>query len=376
MKRSFAHLLAAVLVAAAVALVAGAAPAQALTTCSAMTPCLPLSDGFTSVLPAGENATFVGSGGGLFGANNGSNGSAIQGNFNGGGVGAGVRGETSVSLSGDTQGVLGRVIVSNPAMSAAGVRGDVTATGQNGIGVLGTHGGSGFGVLGFASNGAGVVGASGNIGVVGAAPPAGLAGLFLGNLHVQGTLSKAAGRLSYRPSARPGAQVPAALVRGVAGHEERLRRRRHHRPRGFATVRLPRYFQALNRSFRYQLTIVGRSFAQAIVWKEIAANRFTIRTNQPRVKVSWQVTGIRKDRYANAHRIQPETTKPASEQGTYLAPELYGQPSSASAFKTPPVRNLVNNRPRNREGKGLRAQPAVRGHVRPCRVPPAEVVTL
>ena len=88
--------------------------------------------------------------------------------------------------------------------------------------------------------------------------------------------------------------------------------------RGFATVRLPRYFEALNRDFRYQLTIVGRSFARAIVWSEIAANRFTIKTDQPRVKVSWQVTGIRKDAYANAHRIQPEIDKPALDAAASL----------------------------------------------------------
>jgi hypothetical protein len=51
--------------------------------------------------------------------------------------------------------------------------------------------------------------------------------------------------------------------------------------------------------------------------------------------VSWQITGIRKDRYANAHRIQPEIAKPASEQGSYLAPELYGQPQSQAAFRLP-----------------------------------------
>jgi hypothetical protein len=81
--------------------------------------------------------------------------------------------------------------------------------------------------------------------------------------------------------------------------------------RGFATVRLPRYFGALNRDFRYQLTVVGRSFARAIVWSEIAHNRFVVKTDSPRVKVSWQVTGIRQDAYANAHRIQPEIDKPA-----------------------------------------------------------------
>jgi hypothetical protein len=44
------------------------------------------------------------------------------------------------------------------------------------------------------------------------------------------------------------------------------------------------------------------------------------------MKVSWQVTGIRKDAWANANRIQVEEDKPAKERGHYLHPDLYGQP--------------------------------------------------
>ena len=44
------------------------------------------------------------------------------------------------------------------------------------------------------------------------------------------------------------------------------------------------------------------------------------------MKVSWHVTGIRKDPWANAHRIQVEEDKPDKERGYYLYPELYGQP--------------------------------------------------
>ena len=93
--------------------------------------------------------------------------------------------------------------------------------------------------------------------------------------------------------------------------------------RGLATVTLPDYFEALNRDFRYQLTVIGQ-FAQAIVAKEISRNRFTIRTNRPGVKVSWQVTGIRHDAYAEAYRIPVEEDKSPQEQGKYLHPELYG----------------------------------------------------
>ena len=92
---------------------------------------------------------------------------------------------------------------------------------------------------------------------------------------------------------------------------------------GLATVALPDYFEALNRDFRYQLTVIGQ-FAQAIVAKEVSKGRFTIKANRPGVKVSWQVTGIRQDAYANAHRIPTEVEKPPQEQGHYLHPELFG----------------------------------------------------
>lgn len=39
--------------------------------------------------------------------------------------------------------------------------------------------------------------------------------------------------------------------------------------------------------------------------------------------VSWQVTRIRHDAYADAHRIATEETKSSQEQGQYLHPELF-----------------------------------------------------
>jgi hypothetical protein len=82
---------------------------------------------------------------------------------------------------------------------------------------------------------------------------------------------------------------------------------------GIATVTLPDYFEALNREFRYQLTAIG-SFAQATVAKKIANNRFSIQTSKPNVEVSWQVTGLRKDAYAQSHPFQVEEQKPAQQQ--------------------------------------------------------------
>jgi hypothetical protein len=106
---------------------------------------------------------------------------------------------------------------------------------------------------------------------------------------------------------------------------------------GTATVALPDYFEALNRDFRYQLTVVGQ-FAQAIVAKKVDHNSFVIRTSKPNVEVSWQVTGIRPDAYANAHRIQVEEDKPQQEQGHYLHPELFSAlPEQAVGYQAPPT---------------------------------------
>ena len=91
---------------------------------------------------------------------------------------------------------------------------------------------------------------------------------------------------------------------------------------GYATVELPAWFEALNREFRYQLTVIGKdSWARARVFEEIAGNRFVIQTDLPATRVSWQVTGIRKDAYAEQNRIKVEEDKPAGERGTCLHPE-------------------------------------------------------
>ena len=156
------------------------------------------------------------------------------------------------------------------------------------------------------------------------------AGKFTGNVYVNGTLSKTAGSFRIDNPLDPAHSylqhsfVESPDMKNV--YDGLVVTNKH----GFATVRMPRWFGKLNRTFRYQLTIVGRSFAQAIVWKPLAHDRFTIRTNQPRVRVSWQVTGIRHDPYANAYRTPVIIPKPAADQGKYLNPQLYGKPRRAA----------------------------------------------
>jgi len=99
---------------------------------------------------------------------------------------------------------------------------------------------------------------------------------------------------------------------------------------GEAWVELPHYFQTLNKDFRYLLTSIGAPGPNLYIAKEVEGNRFQIAGGKPGMKVSWQVTGIRQDAYAEAHRIKVEEEKPESEQGYYLYPELYGQPQTKS----------------------------------------------
>jgi len=80
--------------------------------------------------------------------------------------------------------------------------------------------------------------------------------------------------------------------------------------KGRAVVKLPRYFEALNEDFRYQLTAIG-GYARLYVAQEIKGNCFRIAGGRPGLRVSWQVTGVRHDPYANAHRMVVEEEKPA-----------------------------------------------------------------
>lgn len=97
---------------------------------------------------------------------------------------------------------------------------------------------------------------------------------------------------------------------------------------GEAWVVLPDYFEALNKDFRYQLTCVG-GFAPVYVAERIAGNKFKIAGGVEGLEVSWAVTGIRKDPWAEANRVPVEENKHARDRGRFLAPEAYGKPESA-----------------------------------------------
>ncbi|HZR24144.1 MAG TPA: hypothetical protein VFA59_11185 [Vicinamibacterales bacterium] len=178
-------------------------------------------------------------------------------------------------------------------------------------------GGSASGIIAQSDSGDGVVAGSSS----------GLAGHFFGNVTVTGTLSKGAGSFKIDHPLDPGNKyllhsfVESPDMKNVYDGNVTLD------ARGEAIVTLPDWFEALNRDFRYQLTPLGAPGPNLYVAEEVAHGRFKIAGGIAGGRVSWQITGIRHDAYAEAHRIAIEEDKPATERGHYLYPELYGQPA-------------------------------------------------
>ena len=240
------------------------------------------------------------------------------------GVGVSASGNLGVYANGIAAGVYG------VSTTSTGVIG----TSTNYIGVYGSGGSTG--VTGVSSSGPGVVaqsatawavdayGTSTATGVL-AGSASGWAAWFNGNVDVDGNLSKAGGSFKIDHPLDPANKY---LYHSFVESPDMMNIYNGNvitDAQGDAVVPLPDWFETLNRDFRYQLTVIGQ-FAQAIVAGEIADGRFNIKTDKPNVKVSWQVTGIRQDAWANAHRIPVEQQKPELERGFYLHPDLYGAP--------------------------------------------------
>ena len=181
------------------------------------------------------------------------------------------------------------------------------------------------------------------------------AGHFDGNVFVNGNLSKNGGSFKIDHPLDPSNQylyhsfVESPDMKNIYDGVVALD------ASGEAVITLPEWFGALNRDFRYQLTCVG-GFAPVYVAEEITNNQFKISGGRAGLKVSWQVTGIRQDAWANAHRIPVEEPKSEEERGTYLHPELFGAPKEAGLswrrYRFPdnvqPRKALISPTPRNR----------------------------
>lgn len=106
--------------------------------------------------------------------------------------------------------------------------------------------------------------------------------------------------------------------------------------RGYATITLPDYYEAINREPRYTLTVLDEgdsdSFVLAKVVQKVKNGQFVIRTSAPEVEVSWEIKAVRNDRWVQVKGAPTEVEKTEAQKGKYLSPELYDQPESMGTF--------------------------------------------
>jgi len=159
------------------------------------------------------------------------------------------------------------------------------------------------------------------------------AGQFFGNVNVTGTLSKGGGSFKIDHPLDPANKylahsfVESPDMMNVYNGNAVLD------AAGEAVVTLPAYFEMLNRDFRYQLTAIGAPGPNLYIAEKISGNQFRIAGGTPGMEVSWQVTGIRQDAWAEENRIVVEQDKKPEARGFYLHPRLYGQPETRSMVR-------------------------------------------
>jgi hypothetical protein len=116
---------------------------------------------------------------------------------------------------------------------------------------------------------------------------------------------------------------------------------------GEAVVKLPDWFEIINKDFRYQLTSIGAPGRDLYIAEEVSGGHFKIAGGKPGGKVSWQVSGVRNDAWEKAHPMVVEADKGA-QRGQYLTPELYGAPETARMGYMAPApgsEKIVHHRP-------------------------------
>ena len=215
--------------------------------------------------------------------------------------------------------------------------GEVTGASPNNVAVRGNSA-DGVGTMGQSITGVGVFAVSQNGPGLYAESSVGFAGEFAGDVAISGTLIKGGGSFKIDHPLDPTNRylshsfVESPDMMNVYNGNATLD------STGEAWVALPEWFEALNRDFRYQLTAIGAPGPNLYVATKVSGNRFKIAGGTPGGEVSWQVTGVRQDAWANAHRIAVEEKKPEAERGSYLHPREYGHPESVAAKPSLSVR--------------------------------------
>lgn len=240
-----------------------------------------------------------------------------------------VYGETS---TGYTQAIYGQHASSGNWGSLGSSASGVEANSPNFAGVYGT--GSVYGVYGGSTENNGICGSStSGVGVRGISST-GSAGWFQGPVTITGFLNKSGGGFKIDHPQDPENKylqhsfVESPEMKNIYEGNCLLD------DNGEAMVEMPSYFEVLNRDFHYQLTCIG-GYAPIYVAEKVKSNSFKIAGGSPGLEVSWQVTGVRQDPFANAHPIVVEQEKPANEKGLYLNPKEWGQPAEKTVNLAP-----------------------------------------
>jgi hypothetical protein len=105
---------------------------------------------------------------------------------------------------------------------------------------------------------------------------------------------------------------------------------------GEAWILLPDYFSSINIDPRYMLTSVGSPAPMLHIAAEVEGNRFKVAGGTPNGKVSWEIKAKRNDRFVEVYGAPVERLKGDGEKGTYLRPELFGQPETKGQMNTTP----------------------------------------
>jgi hypothetical protein len=228
--------------------------------------------------------------------------------------------------------------VDDAGFSNAGIYGMSAVAGNNAIfgNSVVTSGNSNGGYFSSASpNGSGIVGSNESGGYGGYFQGNNYAAYFAGNVGISGTLTKGGGSFKIDDPIDPAGKylshsfVESPDMKNIYDGIVTLD------THGSAVVTMPEWFGALNRDFRYQLTAIGAPGPKLYIADEMHGNSFRIAGGKKGMRVSWEVTGIRQDAWANAHRIPTEEAKPANEQGRYLHPELFGAGPDKSVATMP-----------------------------------------
>ncbi len=283
-----------------------------------------------------------GGSGGQYASQNGSAGSSgtasggdtntTGGGSGGGGGGAGGNGSQASGGSGGSGGAGGKA-VKTWASGGAGA----PTTGQNITVTVGSGGSGGAGSPagsidpfcgGYTSDGSnGSGGTAGSVSITWTLPSSSRnlsinkAVSVVGNITVSSNLTKGSGTFVIDNPADPANELlyhsfvesPDALNEyagtAVIGKD------------GMATIRLPAYFEALNKDFQYFLRPIDAPMPELHVKHEVKDNTFVVGGGLPGKEISWMVTGIRHDPYILAHSIIPEVEKGPDQlvdKGEYL----------------------------------------------------------